>query len=86
MTALRQRMLEDMQIRNLSPKTIDAYLFHVASFARHFGRSPAELGPEAVLQVLLGHASLKTTTVYLHVSRKLISAVTSPLDTLTLPS
>lgn len=48
MTALRQRMLEDMQIRNLSPNTIDAYLGQVTSFARHFKRSPAQLGPEQV--------------------------------------
>ena len=26
MTPLRQRMLEDMQIRNYSPHTVDAYL------------------------------------------------------------
>jgi hypothetical protein len=41
MTPLRQRMLEDMQVRNLSPLTQRAYLEHVSRFARHFGRSPA---------------------------------------------
>ena len=45
MTPLRQRMLEDMQVRNLSPHTQRAYLEHVARFARHFGRSPAVWGP-----------------------------------------
>lgn len=48
MNTLRERMLEDMQIRNLSPNTIDAYLGQVTGFARHFQRSPAELGPEQV--------------------------------------
>jgi site-specific recombinase XerD len=48
MTALRQRMLEDMQVRNLSPDTQRAYLETVARFARHFGRSPAVLGPEEI--------------------------------------
>ncbi len=48
MTALRQRMLEDMQIRNLSPHTQRAYLENVARFARHFHRSPAALGPEEI--------------------------------------
>ena len=48
MTPLRQRMLEDMQVRNLSPHTQRAYIENVARFARHFGRSPAELGPEEI--------------------------------------
>ena len=48
MTPLRQRMVEDMQIRNLSPHTQRSYVEHVARFARHFGRSPALLGPEEI--------------------------------------
>jgi integrase/recombinase XerD len=48
MTPLRQRMLEDMRVRNLSPHTQRAYTENVARFARHFGRSPAELGPEEI--------------------------------------
>ena len=48
MTALRQRMLEDMQVRNLSPHTQRAYIENVARFARHFGRSPAALGPDEI--------------------------------------
>ena len=48
MTPLRQRMLGDMQVRNLSPHTQRAYIENVARFARHFGRSRAELGPEEI--------------------------------------
>ena len=48
MTPLRQRMLEDMPVRNLSPPTPRASIENVARFARHFGRSPAELGPEEI--------------------------------------
>jgi len=48
MTPLRQRMLEDMQVRNLSPNTQRAYIETLARFARHFGRSPADLGPEEI--------------------------------------
>ena len=48
MTPLRQRMLEDMQVRNLSPHAQRAYVENVAWFARHFGRSPADLGPEEI--------------------------------------
>ena len=48
MTALRQRMLEDMSIRNLSENTQRSYLQQVLSFANHFHRSPDTLGPEHV--------------------------------------
>ncbi len=48
MTELRNRMIDDMRIRNYSAKTIRTYVYHVAAFARHFGRSPDTLGPEHV--------------------------------------
>jgi len=37
-----------------------------------------------VIQVLLGHAKLETTAIYAHVATRTISAVTIPLDRLTL--
>ena len=48
MTSLRRRMLEDMQVRCLTPATQERYVQAVACFARHFGRSPARLGPEGI--------------------------------------
>src|SRR5919199_4268441 len=48
MTPLRQRMLEDLQLRNYSEHTTRAYLRCVADFAKHFGTSPEHLGPEHV--------------------------------------
>ncbi len=48
MTPLRQRMMEDMQIRNLSPVTQDCYLRAMAQFAAYFGVSPDQLGPEHI--------------------------------------
>ncbi len=53
MPPLRKRMLEDMQIRNLSPHTIDGYIRYVAQFAKHFKTSPDQLGPEHVRTYLL---------------------------------
>ena len=45
MTVLRQRMTEDMQVRNLPPHTQASYLQQVSLFARHFGKSPDALTP-----------------------------------------
>lgn len=44
MTPLRQRMLEDMRLRNLSAETQRSYIHYVAGFASHFGLSPEKLG------------------------------------------
>jgi site-specific recombinase XerD len=48
MTPLRHRMIEDMQIRNLTPETQRAYLQQISQFARHFGKSPELLGPDEI--------------------------------------
>ena len=48
MTALRERMLQDLRIRNYAPATIAVYVRRVAHFARHFGKSPDVLGPEEI--------------------------------------
>ena len=48
MTSLRRRMIEDMQVRNLSPHTLNSYVQQVSLFARHFSKSPEALGPEEI--------------------------------------
>ena len=61
MTPLRQRMTEDMQVRNLSPHTQTSYVQQVSRFARHFNKSPEKLGPEEI----------RTYQVYLTNEKKL---------------
>jgi site-specific recombinase XerD len=61
MTQLRQRMLEDMQIRNFSENTQQSYLMQVSLFARHFRRSPEGLGP----------VNIRTYQVYMTNEKKL---------------
>ena len=45
---MRQRMIEDMTVRNLAPNTQDSYLRQVSLFSRHFNKSPEQLGPEEI--------------------------------------
>src|SRR5450432_1888065 len=48
MTVLRQRMLEDLRIRNYAPSTVECYVRSVAEFGKHFKKSPEHLGPEEI--------------------------------------
>jgi site-specific recombinase XerD len=48
MTPLRQRLTDDLRLRNYSARTVQTYVAAVARFARHFGRSPEQLGPGEV--------------------------------------
>lgn len=61
MTVIRQRMTEDMQVRNLSPHTQASYLQQVSLFARYFRTSPDALTPEHI----------RTYQIYLTNERKL---------------
>ena len=61
MTSLRQRMIDDMQARNLSPATQRNYIHYVYELAKYFMRSPDLLEP----------ADIKKFQIYLLQERKL---------------
>ena len=53
MTHLRQRMIEDMQLRGLSEKTQKIYVHAVQQLAEHYGKSPDKIGEEDIRQYFL---------------------------------
>jgi hypothetical protein len=48
MTSLRRRMIEDMQVRNLSQNNQSSYVHQISRFARYFGASLEALGPDQI--------------------------------------
>ncbi len=59
MTPLRQRMLEDMQLRGFSARTQECYVAGVRQLAEHYHRSPDQLTEEDLRQYFLYLASAK---------------------------
>jgi len=62
---LRQRMIEDMTLRKLTPKTQAGYLRAVTKFSRFFGRSPNLASPEDLraFQLQLVEEGVSSTTI-----------------------
>jgi integrase/recombinase XerD len=50
MTPLRQRFIEDMQLRGLAPTTQRSYTHYVADYAKFYNTSPEHLDLEAIRQ------------------------------------
>lgn len=70
MTPLRQRMIEDLQLRSLSAKTQDAYIRAVQQLAEHYRRSPDLITEEELRLYFLylkndKHASRSAFTIVL---------------------
>ena len=65
---LRRRLIEDMAIRRLGPKTQYQYLRHVKRFADFVGRSADKATAEDVHRYQLWLASLGTTVPTVNVS------------------
>jgi Phage integrase, N-terminal SAM-like domain len=69
-TNLRQRMTEDMQVRNLSLLTQSSYVQQVSMFARHFNKSPEVLGIEDIRNYQLYLTNQKGTAAKVGVRRQ----------------
>jgi integrase/recombinase XerD len=66
MTPLRQRMIDDMQLRNLTPATQRNYIHHVAALAKYYQVSPEHLDLEDIRQYelyLLNERKLAAETI-----------------------
>src|SRR5260221_41988 len=71
MTPLRQRMIDDMQLRNLTPATQKNYIHHVAALARYYQLSPEHLDLDDLRQYelyLLNERKLAAETINGYVS------------------
>jgi integrase/recombinase XerD len=65
---LRRRLIEDMTIRRLGPRTQHEYIRHVKSFADFVGRSPDKATAEDVHRYQLRLASIGATVPTVNVS------------------
>jgi len=71
MTPLRERFIEDMQLRGLAPTTQRSYIHYVVDFARFYNKSPEDLDLEAIRQYeihLLNERKLSPQSVNTFVS------------------
>jgi integrase/recombinase XerD len=69
-TPLRQKMIEDMQLRGLADRTQETYLLTVRQLARHYQKPPDQINEEELRQYFLflkndKHASRSTCTINL---------------------
>jgi integrase/recombinase XerD len=70
MTVLRQRMIEDMQLRGFAERTQEAYLSAVRQLAKYYHKSPDQINEEELRQYFLflkneKHAARATCTIAL---------------------
>jgi len=70
MTALRQKMIEDMQLRGFAERTQEAYLSAVRQLAKHYRKSPDQIDEEELRGYFLflkneKHAARNTCTIAL---------------------
>ena len=70
MNALRQKMIEDMQLHGFAERTQEAYLLAVRQLAKHYHKAPDQINEEELRQYFLflkneKHAARATCTIAL---------------------
>ncbi len=70
MNALRQKMIEDLQLHGFAERTQEAYLLAVSQLAKHYRKSPDQINEEELRQYFLflkneKHAARATCTIAL---------------------
>jgi integrase/recombinase XerD len=69
MGLLYEKMASDLKLRRYSARTQESYLYCAKRFAKHFMRSPAEMGGKEIREFLLKHqqygASASTIKMYI---------------------
>ncbi len=71
MTQLRKKMLEELQRRNYAQSTAKQYVRIVREFAKHYGKTPDQLGPDQIREYsayLFRERKLEAGTVQQHVA------------------
>jgi len=53
MTKLRQRMIQDLQLRGMAARTQESYVFAVRKLAEHFSKSPDQITEEQLREYFL---------------------------------
>lgn len=87
MSRLKSKMKMDLELKGLSQSTQTTYLRNVKGFAeyyslRHsFATHLLESGIDVFhIQRLMGHSSVKTTAMYIHIQQEGLLKIKSPLD------
>jgi site-specific recombinase XerD len=68
---LRDKMKKDMELKNLSERTIKSYLLCIKCFVKHYGKSPEDIGYNAIrdyLYYLLKEKNSSQATINQHYS------------------
>jgi integrase/recombinase XerD len=81
MTALRQRFIQDLQLRNRSPRTVEVYVHRLRQFARFFNQAPDQLGADQVHRYLLHllHEKKASWSAYNQAEREVWSPIQVPV-------
>ena len=94
--SLREMMVREMRLRCFETRSKNAYLKAVEGLAGYYKRSPDKISCDEVhdylihlleagtdlmtIQSLMGHASIKSTMIYLRLTRKIFESTPNPLD------